>query len=153
MITGMDMMNITIDIVGDPYYIANSGSGNYTADQTSAINVTKDKNINYQNGEADIIINFRTPADINQNTGFYDMKNTLLNKMFSGLYKLTTITSTFKGGKFTQTLVGNRRQGQDSDLPANANKLVTSKAQLTNTAPSASDSAAYATNERGEGLV
>lgn len=131
MITGMDMMNITIDIVGDPYYIANSGSGNYTADQTSAINVTKDKNINYQNGEADIIINFRTPADINQNTGFYDMKNTLLNKMFSGLYKLTTITSTFKGGKFTQTLVGNRRQGQDSDLPANPNKLVTSKAEVT----------------------
>jgi hypothetical protein len=131
MITGMDMMNITIDIVGDPYYIANSGSGNYTADQTSAINVTKDKNINYQNGEADIIINFRTPSDINQNTGFYDMKSTLLNKMFSGLYKLTTITSTFKGGKFTQTLVGNRRQGQDSDLPASANKLVTSKAEVT----------------------
>ena len=131
LITGMDMMNITIDIVGDPYYIANSGSGNYTADQTSAINVTKDKNINYQNGEADIIINFRTPSDINQGTGFYDMKNTLLNKMFSGLYKLTTITSTFKGGKFTQTLVGNRRQGQDSDLPASADKLVTSKAEVT----------------------
>lgn len=131
MITGMDMMNITIDIVGDPYYIANSGSGNYTADQTSAINVTKDKNINYQNGEADIIINFRTPSDINQTTGLYDIKNTLLNKMFSGLYKLTTITSTFKGGKFTQTLVGNRRQGQDSDLPANADKLLTSKAEVT----------------------
>jgi len=138
MITGMDMMNITIEIVGDPYYIANSGSGNYTADQTSAINVTKDKNINYQNGEADILINFRTPSDINQNTGFYDIKNTLLNKMFSGLYKLTTITSTFKGGKFTQTLVGNRRPGQDSDLPADPNKLVSSKA-ITASTPAAAD--------------
>jgi hypothetical protein len=56
------------------------------------------------------------------------MNNTLLNKMFSGLYKLTTITSTFKGGKFTQTIVGNRRQGQDSDLPADPNKLLSSKA-------------------------
>jgi hypothetical protein len=33
--------------------------------------------------------------------------------MFSGLYKLTNITSSFKGGKFTQTLQGYRRAGQE----------------------------------------
>lgn len=128
LINGMDMMNITMDIAGDPYYIANSGAGNYTATQTNLINVTKDGNINYQNGEVDIVINFRTPTDINNITGMYDLKNTKLSQQFSGLYKLTTIISTFKGGKFTQTLIGNRRQGQDSTAPASSSSIISTKA-------------------------
>jgi hypothetical protein len=116
----MDMMNINMDIAGDPYYIANSGAGNYTATQTNLINVTKDGNVNYQNGEVDVVINFNTPTDLNQITGMYDINNTKLVSQFSGLYKLTTITSTFKNGKFTQNLVANRRQGQDN--PATATK-------------------------------
>jgi hypothetical protein len=132
LINGMDMMNITLDIVGDPYYIANSGVGNYTATQTNLINVTKDGDVNYQNGEVDIVINFRTPTDINQTTGMYSLTNTKMSQQFSGLYKLTTITSFFKNGKFTQQLVGNRRQGQDSkDTPSAANLLTSKAAPLT----------------------
>lgn len=109
-----DMLNITMDIVGDPYYIANSGLGNYSATPTDKINIHEDGSISYQNGEVDIVIYFRSPVDINQTTGLYDFsKNTKLATMFSGLYKLTNITSSFKGGKFTQTLQGYRRPGQE----------------------------------------
>ena len=113
MVKGMDMMNASITINGDPYYIANSGMGNYTANQTDLINVTSDGDINYQNGEVDIIVNFRTPSDINQVTGMYDRKSALCEQ-FSGFYKITTIESKFKSGVFEQTLTVNRRQGQDS---------------------------------------
>ena len=128
LISGMDMMNINMDIAGDPYYIANSGVGNYTATQSTLINVTKDGNVNYQNGEVDIVINFNTPTDLNQTTGMFDITNTKLVSQFSGLYKLTTITSTFKSGKFTQNLVANRRQGQDSTAPASTAALPSAKA-------------------------
>jgi hypothetical protein len=128
MLNGMDMMNITFDIVGDPYYIANSGAGNYTATSTNLINVTKDGEINYQNGEVDIVVNFRTPTDIIQVTGMYDMDKTILCQQFSGLYKITTIVSTFRGGQFTQSLTCNRRQGQDSiDEPTAESFLTTTK--------------------------
>jgi hypothetical protein len=125
LINGMDMMNINMDIAGDPYYIANSGVGNYTATQTNLINVTKDGNVNYQNGEVDVVINFKTPTDLNQMTGMFDINNTKLVSQFSGLYKLTTITSSFKNGKFTQNLVANRRQGQDNTAPASKNSYPT----------------------------
>ena len=127
LINGMDMMNINMDIAGDPYYIANSGVGNYTATQTNLINVTKDGNVNYQNGEVDVVINFKTPTDLNQATGMFDINNTKLVSQFSGLYKLTTITSSFKNGKFTQNLVANRRQGQDSTATASAASIITAK--------------------------
>jgi len=133
LINGMDMMNINMDIAGDPYYIANSGTGNYTATQTNLINVTKDGNVNYQNGEVDIVINFNTPTDLNQSTGMFDITNSKLVSQFSGLYKLTTITSSFKGGKFTQNLVANRRQGQDNIAPATSKSFPTAKTVVTNT--------------------
>ena len=127
LINGMDMMNINMDIAGDPYFIANSGAGNYTATQTNLINVTKDGNVNYQNGEVDIVINFNTPTDLNQITGMFDLNNTKLVSQFSGLYKLTTITSTFKNGKFIQNLVANRRQGQDNPAAATTKSIPTAK--------------------------
>jgi hypothetical protein len=133
LINGMDMMNINMDIAGDPYYVANSGVGNYTATQTNLINVTKDGNVNYQNGEVDIVINFKTPTDLNQMTGMFDINNTKLVSQFSGLYKLTTITSSFKNGKFTQNLVANRRQGQDNTSSASAKSFPTTKTVVTNT--------------------
>jgi hypothetical protein len=131
LIKGYDMMNITFDIAGDPYYIANSGAGNYTATSTNLINVDKDKNINYQNGEVDVVINFRTPTDINQATGLYNLTSTKLSPQFSGLYKLTTIISTFKGGVFQQTITGNRRQGQDSKASPNPASLISSVQSVT----------------------
>lgn len=128
-LNGMDMMNITMDIAGDPFYIANSGMGNFSSPQTSLINVTKDGLVNYQTSEVDIVINFRTPTDLDQITGMYKLKNTKLAQSFSGLYKLTTITSRFRNGKFTQNLQGFRRTGQDNLNPADPKSTITAQAE------------------------
>lgn len=133
-INSMDMITITCEILGDPYYITSSGTGNYTALTTQYFNVGNDGAMSYQNGEIHFVVNFRTPTDIIQSTGLYDLKNTKLCQQFSGLYKLIRVTSDFKSGSFTQTLEANRIQGQDSkDTPADTAILTTDKQTNTNT--------------------
>jgi hypothetical protein len=61
---GADMIQLTLTILGDPYYLGDSGLGNYTAGKTQWENLTSDYSIDYQTGEVDIIVNFRTPIDI-----------------------------------------------------------------------------------------
>jgi hypothetical protein len=132
--SGNDMNTITMDIIGDPYYISSSGSGNYTNTQTTLINVTKDGSMNYVNGEVHITINFRTPIDINQSTGLYDFSNTSLCQQFSGLFRVNNVHSEFKSGQFKQTIEASRIQGQDSkDEPNPAGLFSTEKIPLLNT--------------------
>ena len=113
---GTDQQQLNMNIIGDPYFIAHSGTGNYTASPTAYTNLNSDGSVNYQNGEVDVIVNFRTPIDINQTTGLYNFGGQSASAPvigFSGLYKINTVTSTFKSGKFTQILEGFRRKGQD----------------------------------------
>lgn len=129
---GTDMQLLNMDIIGDPYYIAQSGQGNYTAKPTEFKNLNNDGTVNYQNGEVDIIVNFRSPTDINQFTGLYNIDRADPNKQkstpvlgFSGLYQIVKVVSRFKTGSFTQSLEGLRRRGQE-------NKTVGTKAQALN---------------------
>ena len=113
----LDMTNINLTIMGDPYYIAHSGVGNFTGEETDKVNLYNDGSINYQNGEVDFLINFRTPADINQTTGLYDFRTgsqTLPVIAWSGFYHLNNITSTFSKGQFTQVLHAARRPYQEA---------------------------------------
>lgn len=124
-INGKDLINLDLEIMGDPYFLATSGFGNYTAGQTTKSNINGDNEVNYQNGEVDIVVNFRTPIDINQSTGLYNFGGTAGVNQFSGLYKVTNLTSTFTKGKFTQKIQGYRRQGQDDFRNADASKVIT----------------------------
>jgi hypothetical protein len=106
---GYDLQNIEIDIVGDPYYLTSNGMGNYNnPPDAKMMNILKDGSINFQNGEVDIAIIFKTPLDINSSTGLYTMSGKAVGQ-FSGLYKLQTVTHKFKEGQFTQTIKGVRR--------------------------------------------
>ena len=113
--THQSMMDLEMEIIGDPYYISQSGQGNYTASSTQFTNLNDDGSINYQNGEVDIIVNFRTPIDINQTSGLYNFGGTASASMtqWSGLYGVTDVTSTFRNGEFKQTLKGYRRPLQE----------------------------------------
>jgi hypothetical protein len=117
---GTDMVNLNMQILGDPYFIAQSGAGNYTAQPTQFHNLNDDGSVSYQNGEVDVVINFRTPVDINQSTGLYNFgpkTDTAPVMQFSGLYKVTNVSSVFSQGTFKQTLTGMRRPMQESTKP------------------------------------
>lgn len=114
---GNDMLTLNMDIWGDPYYIAQSGQGNYTSKSTPYKNLNADGTVNYQNGEVYVTVNFRTPIDINQATGLYKFSNNSAPvTAFSGLYRVTNVTSTFSGGQFKQTLKGQRMPQQENPV-------------------------------------
>lgn len=112
-----DLVSAEFEIWGDPYYIADSGMGNYNASEIAGkLNVNSDGVMDYQNGEVDIVINFRTPVDIggDGNLLFPSLGSKPVGA-FSGIYMVTTVTNKFSGGKFTQELVTLRRRNQETD--------------------------------------
>lgn len=112
---GQDLQNLEMDIVGDPYYLTSNGVGNYSAKpDANLMNINSDGSINYQNGEVDIAVIFKTPLDVNPSTGLYTMTGKAVGE-FSGLYKIKTVTHRFKDGQFTQTISGARRSFTKDD--------------------------------------
>lgn len=117
-VKGADMITLNLTILGDPYYIGDSGLGNYTAQATQYENINADYSIDYQTSEVDIIVNFRTPLDLNAQSGSYEFGPTKIVHQFSGLYRVNTVESNFNRGRFTQTLSLARRMGQTLDPAA-----------------------------------
>jgi hypothetical protein len=113
----VDLLELQLVIMGDPFYIPDSGVGNYVAPDISGIfNMKKGGSINYQNGEVDVNLIFRTPIDYNEN-GTMDFveprqSDTEVIDGFSGLYKVIEVTHNWNQNYFTQTLRLLRRRGQ-----------------------------------------
>lgn len=104
-----DMVNLNMTIMGDPYYLPSSGMGNQIVGSRS-FNQLNDGSMNYQNGEVEIIINFRTPIDLDPATGLYKFEQGI--DIWSGLYQVTEVESRFNGNKFTQIVKGYRLRAQ-----------------------------------------
>ena len=127
-----DMVNLNLEILGDPYWIVNSGVGNYVSKAyPGANNLNMDGSVNWQASQVDLILNFRSPIDINQTTGLYNFKGANNQDMtkdpkagpalgFTGLYVINIVTSEFRHGSFTQKLQGFRRGGQELKDKGNA---------------------------------
>jgi hypothetical protein len=141
------MINLSREIMGDPYWIVNSGMGNYTSQPVVGVkDLNLDGSVNWQNGEVDIGIYFRSPLDINQGTGLYDFKSANTFNLvkagkaaptiaFTGLYKITQVTNVFKGGRFTQTLLGYRRPLQELQKTADPSKSLSSDTVSSSSTP------------------
>ena len=121
-----DMINLEMEIWGDPYWIVNSGMGNYTSKAVEGVkDLNKDGSVNWQTSEVHIWVYFRSPLDLNQTTGLYDFKSqnhteslSLSSKAgpaigFSGIYCVNRVTTYFKQGQFRQVLKGYRLNGQE----------------------------------------
>lgn len=112
---GADMLETTLKIHGDPYFLGDSGIGNYTSPETNYRMINSDGSMNYQNTEVYIVVNFRTPTDIDPDKGIYKSITGTgeLVQAYSGLYKIRQVESNFSGGKFTQTLDLMRQTNQE----------------------------------------
>ena len=112
----VDLISVDLEILGDPYFIMDSGMGNYNALQVPGVlNITKDGTMNYENGEVDIELNFRTPLDYGQNYMEFPGGGTAPVGSFSGLYQVLFCNNKFSDGRFTQTLQTIRRPKQPTD--------------------------------------
>lgn len=128
-----DLITANIEILGDTYWIVDSGFANYFA-QPSADNpqATADGTMNYEAGDVYIYLAFKTPMDINEVTGLYDFQNLTKESPFSGIYRVTMCESIFSEGVFKQKLTVIRMPGQSldyQDKPAEINSQITASEQ------------------------
>lgn len=101
-----DLLSIKMKIAGDPYYLSNTGCGNFI--DSGSGNETSLGLMEYVQSEADIRINFETPYDAG--VPWYKMEK----YKFTGMYQVLTVDSKFdKSEGFTQTLncIRHRQQG------------------------------------------
>lgn len=125
--TDEDLINVTLKIHGDPFYICDSGIGNYLGIENPLHSqITVDGTMNPRNGVVDVVLNFRTPIDYDAEDGFvkYPLGGFLPVAMFSGMYEVITVNNNFSGGKFTQELDLVRKQGQDLTIESLASSVV-----------------------------
>jgi hypothetical protein len=149
---GMEMQALRMKIIGDPYYIAQSGVGNYFSAPSQYSNLNSDGSVNWTSGEVDIRVNYRSPIDINQGTGLYNFGSKSFKdpetgksqsvSQFSGLYQLIYVDSMFNNGQFTQDLKALRRPMQESTQTPSATYSTTVDKPAAPSTPS-SDSEIY----------
>jgi len=113
----VDLLSVDLEIWGDPYYIADSGMGNYSAGAGPSTNINADGTMDYQSGEVDIRINFKTPVDYAGNYMTFPGGSAPVGQ-FSGLYKVLFVANKFSAGQFTQTLQTLRRPNQEKNRKA-----------------------------------
>jgi hypothetical protein len=114
-----DMLNLKIKIIGDPDFIkqddvfVNPANANYPADSE----VYDDSGgILTDRGDIFAKVTFKTPVDIDQDTGGLRHEERYLESNFSGIYKLLKVTSEFRGGRFEQSLEAVRFHDDIVDL-------------------------------------
>lgn len=111
-----DMISLDLEILGDPYWMVDSGISNYIAKASDKAQITDDGTANYEGSDVYIMINFRTPTDISEKKGTYEFEAASKASPFGGIYKVVKCESKFNQGQFTQTLRCLRMQGQALDL-------------------------------------
>jgi hypothetical protein len=153
------MLNIKLKIIGDPTWIkqddmvlsvsqasANGGNAIDTAKAVISNGLNKAGSLVFASGEISVWINFKIPADIDENTGGMTTSWQLNGESrFTGVYKCMTIDNVFENGQFTQTLDLIRILNQSADSPT----LLNNDAGVTPIAPTANGATAVASAETG----
>lgn len=100
-----DLVTVDLEILGDPYWVVDSGFSNYFAGAPSETSqVTNDGTMNYESGNIYVYLTFRTPADINEKTGLYDFSIAGKESPFGGIYRVVTCENVFADGLWKQKL-------------------------------------------------
>jgi hypothetical protein len=114
-----DLIEVDLTIWGDPYYLSDSDYGNYIATAGSSYAVNSDGIIDFIRGEVDILLKFSNPVDYQGN-----LLSPTTTTMFTGVYKVVRLLSTFSRGEFKQELKLLRRRSQDDETVQNAVAII-----------------------------
>lgn len=104
-----DMLNLKLKILGDPDFIKQDdvymnpsvdGYDDAIAQQTLAENGS----LVMDSREIHCRVTFKTPTDIDERTGLMRSDGKYVESVFSGLYRVLTVATEFRSGKFEQTL-------------------------------------------------
>ena len=123
-----DMVTVDLEILGDPFWIVDSGMANYFA-KPNPLNeqITEDGTMNYEGNDIFIYLTFKTPSDVNTATGLYDFGKENKTSPFGGIYRVVMCENMFNEGVFKQKLKCVRMPAQSTDF---TNKKAEVKATL-----------------------
>jgi hypothetical protein len=121
-----DFIQVDLEILGDPYYLTDSGMGNYFA-QAYDSSETVDGNMNFEGGSVYVHLSLKSVVDVDQSSGLYKFQTASGSGLttngsqatvspFGGIYRLNKVENTFRDGQFTQRLALLRMSGQSIDF-------------------------------------
>ena len=103
--TSADLVTIDLEILGDPYWLVDSGMANHFSNSFAPTDqITEDGTMNYESGNVYIYLTFRTPIDVNTKTGLYDFSQVGEDSPFGGIYRIVQCDNTFNDGNWKQKL-------------------------------------------------
>ena len=120
--SSVDLIQVDLQIMGDPYFLSDTGVGNYVA-ASADTHITSDGTMDYLNGEINIHLTFRNPIDYNDK-GLMDFipprqGDAEVIQGFSGHYRLISLKSSWSNNMFTQDLVLLRHRNQEQEADDN----------------------------------
>ena len=121
-----DFIQVDLEILGDPYYLTDSGMGNYFA-QAYDSSETVDGTMNYEGGSVYVYLALKSVVDVDQASGLYKFQtsngtglttngSTATVSPFGGIYRINKVEHTFQDGVFKQRLALLRMSGQSIDF-------------------------------------
>ena len=110
-----DMISINFDIMGDSYWLSDSGVGGYIAGAEPMALKTADDSINYEGGDTYVYLRFRSPVEPKEGNGDYLFVDKA-DSPFSGIYKVIKVDHIVNDGAFKQSLKAIRLPLQASDF-------------------------------------
>lgn len=128
-----DLVKLKLSIVGDPDLIQQDGIL-YGASSTGGQIKFSNGSVNYASGELYFYFDFVSPMnDYDDQTGLFDISASQTNYI-SGYYRIVSVKSEFRNGKFTQTMENFRVRKQSN---TNTNNQRTTAATINNPAAEA----------------
>lgn len=120
-----DMMNVKMEILGDPYYLSDSGiCSKFLGEYGPNEQITAEGTMNWQGSEIFVFVSFRNPIEPNLGTtgkgGLFNFPKGQWVSPYSGLYRVVGVDHKWSGGIYTQTLDMNRIINQSVDFAGRA---------------------------------
>lgn len=115
-----DMTSVKIEILGDPYFLSDSGiNSNYFAEYGPNSQINSDGSMNWEGSQIFVYITWRNPLEPNLGTkgkgGLYNFPNGGAVTPFSGIYHVKSVENKFSNGTFIQVLDLARQVNQALD--------------------------------------
>ena len=124
----VDLLTIEMEIMGDPFFMADSGQGNYSALPNPLFkkSLTIDNTPTHEQNEVLMRLNFRTPVDYtNGEAGDMEFpEKSQPVETFSGLYKVLQVQNTIASGQFKQNLRAIRILNQNEKIAPNTENII-----------------------------
>ena len=122
-----DMLVTTLEIIGDPYWIAQKEVSNRSftlSHQEGNPNTDEQGAVATDESEVLVELNFKTPQDLDDESGLFLNSERV---SFSGKYKVFICANRFAGGMFTNELEMVRMKFQEDDIPTSVDVSGSSK--------------------------